>query len=99
MKSAKTITKSNLTNSNLSKYITIGGIGLGILGASYFLVRALRKKILPKETVIKILHDLRRELFPLFNRLAGEGNQQVKTNWQLDTMNRAFRRMLQEAGK
>ena len=73
MESAKATTKSSLT-----KYITVSGISLGILGASYFLIRALSQKqrkgpvILPKQTVIKILHDLRRELFPLFNALAGE---------------------------
>lgn len=68
------------SNKNLTPYIAIGGIGLAIFGASYYIWKRIankrkpgsKGKRLPKDLVIKILITTKRELFPLWNTLAGE---------------------------
>lgn len=66
--------KPTSANKNLTRYIAIGGIGLAIFGASYFISRSLKRKgkQLPKELVLKLLHQIKKELFPVWNLIAGE---------------------------
>lgn len=62
--------KTTLSNNKWVKYITIGGIGLAFIGASYSLIKIwTQKRQLPKELVIKILQELRYEAFPIFFEL------------------------------
>lgn len=73
---AKAISSKN----NMTRYIAIGGIGVAIFGASYYLWSRVRKgkllggkgKRLPKDLVIKILTTIRKELYPLWSTMIGE---------------------------
>ena len=72
--------KSASSSKNLTRYIALGGIGLAIFGASYYIWSKVikrnrsgaKRKHLPKDLVIKILTITKRELFPMWNTLAGE---------------------------
>lgn len=64
-------------NNNLKLYLTVGGLGVAIFGASFYLLRKLKNKTpshqvkcLPKETVLKILRETKREQYPIITELA-----------------------------
>lgn len=80
-------TKTTASNTNLKRYLALGGIGLAVFGASYYIWRKLltreqpssieepsitEEKGLPKDLLIKILTATRRELFPIWSTMAGE---------------------------
>ena len=71
--------KKTSTNSRLASYLGIGAIGIAALGLSYYLLRKRRKSNseianistlkenrLPKELLIKILKEIRKEIYPVF---------------------------------
>ena len=72
--------KSASSSKNLTRYIALGGIGLAIFGASYYIwskvIKGNRSGVkgtrLPKELILKILTMTKRELFPMWNALSGE---------------------------
>lgn len=53
------VTKSN----NWKRYLAIGGFGIVVFGISYYLLRGSKKR-LPKETVIRLLKETRKEMYP-----------------------------------
>lgn len=63
-------------SSNLKRYFTLAGLGLTILGASYYLLKKSIKKSpngassLSKEVILKILSEIRRDLFPVLCDMA-----------------------------
>ena len=76
--------KKTLKSNNLTRYLTIGGIGAAILGISYYLVRRSKKKQLngketnqtastdkdiPKEIVLKLLRELRKAYYPILKEI------------------------------
>ena len=65
--------KTNLITNKWMKYIMVGGIGLAFIGASYSVMRILKKRrqTLPKEHLMKLLQEIRFEVCPLFMELAG----------------------------
>ena len=75
-------TKIAQTNSNLVRSITIGGIGVAILGLTYYLLRRSSKNKqraaettkpdnhLTKELLIKLLKEIRREMTTVVMELA-----------------------------
>lgn len=72
-------TKNTSKSSKIVRYFAIGGLGIAVLGASYFLYKHFKKqqtvvkrKSLPKEVVIKILHEIRRDLFHVYKSLESE---------------------------
>lgn len=66
--------KAKRTPSSTPKLVlTIGGIGLLVLGASYYLYRRFKRKI-PKELVITILKGTRKEMYPLLKTTADKIN-------------------------
>lgn len=65
---------TNLSSNKWVKYLTVGGIGLAFIGASYSIMKILKKRqqTLPKSLVLKILQELRYEAFPIFFRYCTE---------------------------
>ena len=55
-------------NRNIMKYMAIGAAGLALLGGSYQLFKRRQQKK-QKDRVLKILQEIRKELFPIFQRL------------------------------
>lgn len=62
--------KTVLVNRNLKRSLTIGGVGVFVLGISYyFFRRSKRKSYMPKELVIKMLRELRKAYFPILKQI------------------------------
>lgn len=82
----------------LKKYIAIGGIGLAIFGASYYLIRKLKKRKQTKDLVIKIISKIKWELYPLLNTVSGEVIDLMGRN-QLRRVPEEYKRKVIERGK
>ena len=55
-------------NRNIMKYMAIGAAGLALLGGSYQLFKRRQQKK-QKDRILKILQEIRKELFPILQRL------------------------------
>lgn len=66
---AKSVAMKN--SSKIMRYLAIGVTGLAILGGSYHLVRRSKAKQ-QKDRVIKILQEIRRDLFPILKVIANK---------------------------
>ena len=87
--------KKVLKSNNLTRYLTIGGIGAAILGISYYLVKRSKKKelndketnqtasidkVIPKEIVLKLLRELRKAYYPILMDIYAEC-EEVAAKW------------------
>ena len=68
---AKSIALVMKNSSKFMRYLAIGVTGLAILGGSYHLVRRSKAKQ-QKDRVIKILQEIRRDLFPILKVIANK---------------------------
>ena len=66
--------KAFLSKTNLNRYIAVGGIGLAVFGATYYVYGRISRWLgtLSKGLMLWILTKTKRELFPLWNTMSGE---------------------------
>ena len=63
-------------SNNTIKYIAIGFSGLALIGGAYQLLRGFKKKK-QKDLILKTLTMIRRDLFPIANRMKIISNNSV----------------------
>lgn len=56
------------TNRNIMKYLSLGVAGLAMIGGSYLLFKRVQNRR-KKDFVLKIFQEIRKEMFPIVNRL------------------------------
>lgn len=77
-------------NTNLTRFLTIGGIGVAVFAASYYLLKnsknkqSTRSDILPKELVLKLLQEIRREMHPSLDSIVKASKRQSRRHGSND---------------
>lgn len=76
------------SSTNLVPYLAAGGLGLVVMGAVYYFFgknetqaqSASKGNALPKDQVLKILTELKRNMYPYFKRLSQMGKGIAEDN-------------------